>query len=110
MRDEREVGEDGPGRDDLRTGNDKPRVGFFLDVHTDIRDFVRRTIAIDRRMNDGVIDERDAFLAEAVPAPRVLLIRRVEVGVCPERREKRCLVVGRPADPAVGQPRPFGDR
>ena len=47
--------------------------------------------------------------AKCVPAPGILLPRRVEVGVGAERGEERRLVVGRAADPAVGEPRPGGD-
>ena len=51
-----------------------------------------------------------ALLAVAVPAPRVGLVRRVELGVGAERGEERRLVVGRAAQPAVGDARPRGDR
>ena len=54
-------------------------------------------------MDDGVIDEGHALLAELVPAPGVLLVRIVEVGIGAERRQERRLVVGRAAHPAVGQ-------
>ena len=62
-----------------------------------------------RWMDDGVIDERHALLAEFVPAPGVVLIRIVKVRVGAEGRQKRCLVVRRTAHPAVGHARPFGD-
>ena len=82
----------------------------FSTWHADVADLVRRPVAVDRRMDDGVVDERHALLAELVPALRVVLVRRVELGVGAERRQERRLVVGRAADPAVGEPRPFGDR
>ena len=60
-------------------------------------------------MDDGVVDEGNTLLAVLVPAPRILLIRVVEVGVGAERRQERGLVVRRAAHPAVGQPRPLRD-
>ena len=60
-------------------------------------------------MDDGVIDERHALLAEAVPALRVLLPGRVEFGVGAQRAQERGLVVGRAAEPAVAELRPLGD-
>ena len=61
-------------------------------------------------MDDGVVDEGHALLAVAVPAPGVVLVGIVEIGVGAERRQERRLVVGRAADPAIGDARPFGDR
>ena len=76
----------------------------------DVGDFVRRTIAIDRRMDDRVIDEGHALLAELVPALRILLVRIVEVGVRAQRRKERGLVIRRASHPAIGDLRPFRDR
>ena len=61
-------------------------------------------------MNDRVIDEGHALLGIAVPAPRVVLIGIVELRIRTEGRKKRGLVVRRPAQPAIADPRPFGDR
>src|SRR5262245_57703372 len=88
VRDEGEIREDRAGRDNRRARYDDARVRFLLDVHADVRYFVRRTIAIDRWMNDRVIDEGHAFLTVAVPAARVLLVRRIEVGVRAKCREE----------------------
>src|SRR5271170_803592 len=79
-------------------------------MNANVRDLVRRSIAIDRRVDDRVIDERDALLAEAVPASRIVLVRIVEFGVGAEGGEEGGLVVGRTAEPTVGDARPFGDR
>ena len=76
----------------------------------DVADFVRRPVAIDRRMDDGVVDERHALLAELVPALGVVLIGLVEIGIGAERGQERRLVVRRAAHPAVGDLGPFGDR
>ena len=66
-------------------------------------------VAVDRRLHDRVVDERHALLAVAVPAARILLIGRVELGVGAEGGKERRLVVGRAAEPAIGQPRPRCD-
>ena len=108
--DEGVVGQRRAGRDHLGAGDDQAGVGLALDVAADVGDLVRRPVAIDRRVDDRVVDERHALLAEAVPAPARCPGRVVEVGVGAERREERRLVVGRAAHPAVGDPRPFGDR
>jgi hypothetical protein len=83
--DEGEVGQNRARGHDLRAGHDDARVGFFLYVDADIGHLIGRPIAIHRRMNDRVIDEGDAFLAVAIPAARVLLVRRIEVGIRAER-------------------------
>src|SRR6267378_4152581 len=66
-------------------------------------------VAIDRWMDDGMIDEGHALLAKFVPAPGVVLVRIVKVRVGAEGREKRRLVIRRTAHPAVGHARPFGN-
>ena len=97
-------------RHDLGAADDQPLVGLLLDVHVHVLHFVERPIAIDRRIDDGVVDEGDLFLDPRVPALRVLLVRLVERRVGAQRREKRRLVVGAAADPAIRNARPFGDR
>ena len=109
MRDEGVVGQHRAGGHHLRARHHDPGVGFLFDVTANIADLARRAIAVDRRMNDGVIDERHALLAEFVPALGVVLIRIIELGVGAERRQKRRLVVGRTAEPSVGELRPLGD-
>ena len=81
----------------------------FSTWHADVADLVRRPVAVDRRMDDGVVDEGHALLAVLVPAPRVVLVRLVELGIGAERAEERRLVVGRAAHPAIGELRPLGD-
>src|SRR3981189_1615477 len=75
----------------------------------DIADLVRGPVAIDRWMDDGMIDEGHALLAKFVPAPGVVLVRIVKVRVGAEGREKRRLVIRRTAHPAVGHAGPFGN-
>ena len=107
--DEGVVGQHRAGRHHLGAGDDDAGVGLLLDVAADVGHLVRRPVAVDRRMDDGVVDEGHALLAELVPAPRILLVGIVEVGIGAERRQERRLVVGRAAHPAVGDAGPFGD-
>ena len=109
MRDEGVVGQRRTGRDHLGARHDDAGIGLLLDVAAHVADFVRRPVAVDRRMDDGVIDERHALLAELVPALGILLPRIVEIGIGAERAEKRRLVVRRAAEPAIGDLGPFGD-
>ena len=109
MGDEGVVGQHRAGGHHLGARDDDAGIGLLLDVAADVADLVRRPVAIDRRMDDGVIDEGHALLAELVPAPRILLVGIVEIGIGAERRQERRLVVGRAAHPAVGELRPFGD-
>jgi len=46
----------------------------------------------------------------AIPAPRTFLARLVKAVIAAEPRGQSGFVIGRPAEPAIGQPRPFGDR
>jgi hypothetical protein len=94
----------------LRARDDEPVVGLVLDVHADVGDLVGRQVAVDRRVDDRVVEVQDALLGVAVPAARVVLERRVEVRVGAERAEERGLVVGRAAHPAVDEALPGGDR
>src|SRR3954471_24562589 len=72
-------------------------------------DLIGRPVAIDRWMDNGVVDERHPLLAECVPAPGVVLIGGIEIGIGAERRQEGRFVVGRAADPAVRDAGPFGD-
>ena len=110
VRHEREIRQHRARRHDLRPRYDQAFVRLLLDVNADVGDFVRRAVAIDGRMDDRVIDERNALLAEAIPITRVRLIRVIELSVGAERGEERGLVVGRAADPTISEARPFGDR
>ncbi len=93
MGDEGVVGQHRAGRHHLGAGDDEAGVRLLLDMAADVGHFVRRPVAVDRRVDDGVIDEGNALLAVAVPALGVVLVGIVEVGVRPERREERGLVV-----------------
>ena len=109
MGDEGVVGQHRAGRHHLGAGDDDAGIRLLLHMRADVRHLVRRPVAVDRGMDDGVVDEGHALLAEAVPALGVVLIGIVEIGIGAERRQERRLVVGRAADPAIGDARPFGD-
>ena len=106
---ERVVGERRARRHHLGAGHDDAGVGLLLHVAVDVADLLGRAVAIDGGMDDGVVDERHALLAELVPALGVLLPGIVEVGIGAERAEEGRLVVGRAAEPAVAEPSPLGD-
>ncbi len=90
--------------------HDEALVGLAVDVDVDVADLVDALVAIDRRVDDRVVEEQAALLGLLVPALRVLLVRLVEVRVRAERAEERGLVVGAAAHPAVADARPLGDR
>ncbi len=107
---EREVREHRTRRDHFRARDDEPAVRLLLHVHADVRDLIWRLVPVHGRMNDRVVHERHALLAEGVPAFRVVLIWLVELRIAAQRAQERCLVVGSPAHPAVSDPLPFGNR
>ncbi len=113
MGDEREMRQRRAGRDHFCPGDVDAGVRLLGHARVDVRGPAGRAgrhVAVDRRMDDRVIDERHALLREAIPAPRVGFIGRVELRVRSERPEKRRLVVGRASAPAVGEARPRRDR
>src|SRR4029077_17584100 len=67
-------------------------------------------IAVYRRVDDGVVNEADFLLHLLVPTAGVLLKRLIEFGVGAESGQKRSLVIGAAAHPAVRQARPFRNR
>ena len=107
--DERVVGQHRAGRHHLGAGDNDACIRLLLHVAADITHLLRRAVAIHRRMDDGVVDERHPLLGEAVPALRVLLPGMVKLGVSAERAKERGLVVGRATEPAIADARPFGD-
>ena len=110
MSDERIVRKHRTGGHHLGAGHDDARIGFLLHMAADVRHLVRRPVAVDGWMDDGVIDEGHAFLAVLVPVPGICLIRIVEIGVGAERRQEGCFIVRRPPQPAIRDARPFGNR
>ena len=109
VRDKGVIRQDRAGCDHLGAGDDDSGVGLLFNVGADVADFIGRPVAIDRGMNDCVVDEWNALLAEFVPAARVLLIGRIKLGIRAQRREERRLVIGRAAHPAIRNLCPFRD-
>ena len=101
------------GRDHLGARDIDSCVGLAGDMSIDVgwaAGRPRRHVAVDRRMHDCMIDIWHPLLAVAVPAPCVLLIGGIKLGIRSESREKGCLVVGRASEPAIGNARPSRDR
>lgn len=109
MGDEGVVRQHRAGRHDLGARHHDAGIGFPLHMAANIANLIGRPIAIDRRMNDGVVDVRHTLLAELVPTARILLIGLIELGVGTQGGEEGGLVVGCAAHPAVRDPRPLRD-
>ncbi len=113
MRDKGEVRQCRAGGDDLGAGDPDPGIGLLGHMRVDVGGAARRPgshVAVDRRLDDRVIDKRHPLLAVAVPAQRIFLIGIVKFGIGAQCRKKGRLVIGRAPEPAIGQPRPLGDR
>src|SRR5215469_12162168 len=94
----------------LCAAHNKAAVGFLIDMHIDVPDFIRRFVTIDRRMDDRVVEEIGPLLCLVVPPLSVLVKRLIEIIIRSQCCEKRGLVVRRSTHPAVGGPSPFRDR
>ena len=108
--DEVVVGQRRSGRDDLGAADDDPGVALLLDVHENVADVLQRTVAVDGRVDDRVVPVQDALLGLAVPAPGVVLVGLIEVGVGAQCGQERRLVVGAAPQPPIAQTGPLGDR
>ncbi len=97
------------GRDHLGAGDIDAGVGLLLDGDEHVLDLIGGALAVDRRVDDGVIHEQDVFLRTPVPALGVLGELSVELVIGAERVHQRRLVVGRAPHPAVGHPCPGRD-
>src|SRR5438128_3922805 len=79
---------------------------LLLEEEIDVvrRDQIGRGPAVEIVLRHALLRESlDALLRLVIPAPRVLLIRRVEVGVGAERRQEGGLVIRRAAHPAIAE-------
>ena len=103
------VGQRRVGCHHFRAADDNPGVGLFLQLDVDVFHLVRRLVAVDRRVNDGVVEVQAGFLNAGVPVAGVLFELAVEGRVGAERAAERGFVVRRAAHPAVAQARPLGD-
>ncbi len=113
MPDKGEMGQHRSGGDDLGAGDANPGIGLLRDAGVNVGGAARRSrrdIPVDRRLDQRVVDKGHALLAVAVPAARIILVRGIKFGIGSQGREKGRLVVGRPTEPAIGQPRPGCDR
>ena len=79
MGDEGIVGEHRSGGDHLGAGDDEPGVGLLFHMGADVGHLVGRPVAVDRRVDDGVVDEGHALLAVAVPALGIVLVGVIEI-------------------------------
>src|SRR5581483_4055628 len=78
-------------------------------VDTDVSDFVRRSVAVHRRMHNRVVQKHYAFLRIAIPAPRVLLIGCIELRIGTKRSQERRLIIGTAAHAPEREALPRGD-
>ena len=79
------------GGDHLGAADDDALVGLLDRVDEDVGDLVDLLVAVDRRVHERVVHEVHALLRLLVPAPRVVLERRVVVGVGPVGARKAAL-------------------
>ena len=84
-------------------------VGLLLDGDVDVLHLLDRLVAIDRRIDQGMIEEQHRLLAALVPSAGIVGELAVEVGIGAERVDEGRLVVGAAAEPAIGDARPSGD-
>src|SRR5204862_7328264 len=88
MRNEGGMSQRRAGRDDLRSADPYSLVALLHNMDAGLRTLMDRAIAVDRRMNDCVIEKEDPFLRLLVPRPGVRFVRCIEAGVCPERSKE----------------------
>ena len=104
------VGDRRRGRHHLGAGDDDAAVGLLLHRDVDVLHLFGRLVAVDRRIDDGVVHERHGFLRTLVPGAGIAGVRAVILRVAAESVGVGRLVVRRAAHPAIGQARPLGDR
>src|ERR1700677_1561420 len=79
-------------------------------MHEDIPHLFNRAVAVNRRIDDGVVPEVETLLRPRIPFLGVAGVFAVEAGIGAERAEKGSLVVGRPAHPSERYLLQFGNR
>jgi len=94
--------ERGIGRHHFGAGDIDAGVGFFLNGDVDVLDLFDRLVAVDRRIDQRVVELEHGFLRALVPGPRIVGEFAVEAGIGAERIEKSRLVVRAAAHPAIG--------
>ena len=92
-----------------RTGGDHlcpryhdARIGFLFDMDDDIAYILHGTVAVDRRVDDGVVPVKKALLAFGIPAPGIGGIVAIIVGIAAKCAQEAGLVIRRTPHPAKG--------
>jgi hypothetical protein len=80
--------ERGIGRHHFGAGNIDAGVGLFLNGDVDVLDLFDRLVAVDRWIDQCVIEKKHRLLAALVPGPRIVGELAVEVGIGAERIEE----------------------
>lgn len=102
LADEVVVGQRGIRGDHLGAADDDAAVDFLVHRDEHILDLVHRLVAVDRRVDDGMVEVQAGFLDALVPGFRVVLETPVEARVGAEGAAEGGLVVRGAAHPAVG--------
>ena len=97
------------GGDDFGAGDIDAGVGFLLNGDVDVFDLFDRLVAVDRRIDQRVIEVEHGILRALVPGARIVGELAVERGIGAERVEERGLVIGTSPQPTVRDTRPSGD-
>jgi len=79
------VGQGRVGGDYLRAADDDPGIGLFSQLDVDVFYLVGRFVAVDRRVDDGVVKVEAGFLNAGVPVAGVLLELAIKRRVRPQR-------------------------
>ena len=104
------MGQRRTGRHHLGAGDDNAFVGFLDAVHIDIFYLLVGFIAVYRGIDQGVIQERHAFLRILVPVPGIIGIITEVFRVKSQGQHEAGLVVRSSRHPAIRQARPLGNR
>ncbi len=74
------------GRYHLCATNNETTVSFFVYMDVDIAHFIGCFVPIDRRMNDGMVQEIGPLLRLVIPSFGVLVKRLIKIVICPKSR------------------------
>lgn len=108
--DEGGVGDGAAGGEHLRPADDDALVGLAFDMDEHVAHLVDRLAAVQRRIDDRVVEEQPAVGEGAVPGAGVLPVVAVEAGAGLQPGHERRLVVRGTPHEAVGHARPAADR
>ncbi|SQI30983.1 Uncharacterised protein [Serratia plymuthica] len=103
------VGQRRVGRHHLGAADDNAGVGLFLHLDVNVFHFVDRFVAVNRRVDDGVVKVQTGFLNAFVPMAGVIGELTVKLRVSPQSAAEGRLVIRGAPHPAVGLARPVGD-